>query len=57
MTKEVIQSLIRHVLTALGAILVSKGVVGQTDSEAIVGGLVTAVGLGWSVWDKYKNRV
>lgn len=57
MTKEVIQSLIRHVLTAFGAILVSKGVVGQTETESIVGGVVTAVGLGLSVWDKYKHRV
>lgn len=57
MTKEVIQSLARHILTALGAILVSKGVVGQTETEAIIGGIVTAVGLGWAFWDKSKNRV
>ena len=56
MTKDVIQSLIRHVLTALGALLVSKGVVGQTETEAIVGGIVASIGLVWSVWDKYKNR-
>lgn len=56
MTKEVIQSLVRHILTALGALLVSKGVVGQTETEAIVGGIVASIGLGWSVWDKFKNR-
>ena len=56
MTKEITQSLVRHILTALGAILVSKGVVGQTETEAIVGGVVTAIGLGWSFWDKFKNR-
>lgn len=56
MTKEVIQSLARHILTALGALLVSRGVVGQTETEAIVGGIVASIGLGWSVWDKFKNR-
>jgi hypothetical protein len=56
MTKEVIQSLVRHILTALGALMVSKGVVGQADTEAIVGGVVASIGLGLSVWDKFKNR-
>jgi hypothetical protein len=56
MTKEVIQSLARHILTALGALLVSKGVVGHAETEAIVGGIVASIGLGWSVWDKFKNR-
>lgn len=56
MTKEIIQSLARHILTALGALLVSKGAVGQSETEAIVGGVVAAIGLGWSVWDKYKNK-
>jgi hypothetical protein len=56
MTKEVIQSLARHILTALGALVVSRGVVVQSDAEAIVGGVVASIGLGWSVWDKFKNR-
>jgi hypothetical protein len=56
MTKEIIQSLARHILTALGALLVSKGVVGHAETEAIVGGIVASIGLGWSVWDKFKNR-
>jgi len=56
MTKEVIQSLARHILTAIGAIVVSRGFVVQSDSEAIVGGVVASIGLGWSVWDKFKNR-
>jgi hypothetical protein len=56
MTKDVIQSLVRHILTALGALVVSRGVVVQSDAEAIVGGVVASIGLGWSVWDKFKNR-
>jgi hypothetical protein len=56
MTKEVIQSLARHILTALGAIVVSRGFVVHSDVEAIVGGVVASIGLGWSVWDKFKNR-
>lgn len=56
MTKDVIQSLARHILTAFGALVVSRGVVVQSDVEAIVGGVVASIGLGWSVWDKFKNR-
>jgi len=56
MTKDVIQSLVRHILTALGALVVSRGLVVQSDAEAIVGGVVASIGLGLSVWDKFKNR-
>ena len=56
MTKDVIQSLVRHILTALGAIVVSRGLVVHSDAEAIVGGVVASIGLGWSVWDKFKTR-
>jgi hypothetical protein len=56
MTKEVIQSLVRHILTALGALVVSRGLVVHSDAEAIVGGIVASIGLGWSVWDKFKNK-
>ena len=57
MTKDVIQSLVRHILTALGALVVSRGLVAQSESEAIVGGVVASIGLGWSIWDKFKNKV
>jgi hypothetical protein len=56
MTKDVIQSLVRHILTALGALVVSRGLVAQSESEAIVGGVVASIGLGWSIWDKFKNK-
>jgi hypothetical protein len=56
MTKEIIQSLARHILTAAGALLVSKGAVAQSEAEAIVGGVVAAIGLAWSVWDKFKKQ-
>jgi hypothetical protein len=56
MTKEVIQSLARHILTALGALLVSKGALAHSDAEALAGGVVAAIGLGWSVWDKFKKQ-
>lgn len=56
MTKEIVQSLARHILTALGALLVSKGAVGHSEVEAVVGGIVAAIGLGWSVWDKFKKQ-
>lgn len=56
MNKDTIQSLIRHVLTALGALLVSKGIVGHAETESIVGGVVTAIGLVWAIWDKNKAK-
>lgn len=54
MTIEVIQSFLRHLLTAAGGILVSKGYVDGGMVDAGVGALITLIGLGWAVWHKKK---
>lgn len=44
--------LIRHALTMIGAVLVTKGYTDATAMEAIVGGVAALVGLAWSMWAK-----
>ncbi len=54
MNPMIIQSIVRHLLTALaGGFAVKYGVDGDT-MNAIVGGISAAAGLGWSIYDK-KN--
>ncbi len=52
-----LQSLVRHLLTALGAILVSSGKLTQGDAEGVTGALILLVSFGWSQWDKRSIRV
>lgn len=55
MNKAVILGFVRHLFTYGGGILTSKGVVGASEAEAIIGGSVALVGLIWSFFDK-KGR-
>ena len=55
MNKEQILGTIRHTLTFIGGILVTKGYVDETTIEAITGGIITLVGLVWSTIIKNKN--
>lgn len=54
MTAAIVQSLVRHFLTALaGGLAVKYGVDGST-MDALVGGIAAAAGVGWSVYEKKK---
>lgn len=56
MNSAVLQSIVRHILTALGgALAVKYGVDGDT-LNAIVGGASALAGVAWSVYDK-RQRV
>jgi len=55
MNLEIITSLVRHLLTLAGGYFVSKGLVDQVSSEAIIGGVVAAIGVGWSIVNKVKK--
>lgn len=44
--------LIRHALTMLGGILVTKGYSDSTVMESIVGGFVATIGVLWSLYAK-----
>lgn len=55
--KEVLFPVIRHLLTAGGALLAAKGIeVTGTDLDTIAGAIVAVVGLGWSIWEKRKAK-
>lgn len=55
MTKEMVLGIVRHVLTAGGAIVSANGFASSTDVETGVGAAVTLIGLAWSIWSK-RNK-
>jgi hypothetical protein len=56
--KRVAASLLRHALTGLGAVLVTRGLTTEADFATLVTDLTPLlVGLGWSVYEKrWKPR-
>jgi hypothetical protein len=55
MTWEMTAGLLRHVLTAAGGILASKGFIGSSDVEILTGAVIAIVGVIWSVVAKRKK--
>jgi hypothetical protein len=55
MSKEIILGIIRHVLTAAGGVLVTKGLADTAGVESAVGALVTLAGFIWSVLAKRQT--
>lgn len=47
--------LARHVLTAIGGILVAQGIIDQSAVEGVTGALATLGGVVWSVIQKKKS--
>lgn len=52
MTKDQVLGIVRHALTFVGGLLVTKGLIGEGVSEEIIGGVLSLVGLIWSVASK-----
>lgn len=52
---EQISGIVRHILTTLGGVFVTQGVVSDGQLEAIAGGLAVVVGVAWSFWIKRKQ--
>lgn len=52
MPREFLLSLVRHTLTGVGAVLVTRGYADSATIEAIIGGVLAIVGLGLSYKDK-----
>jgi len=50
--KEQTLGLIRHALTFVGGILIAKGLITESVSFDIIGGVMTLVGSIWSVLSK-----
>jgi|TARA_R100001530_G_scaffold28654_3_gene22673 hypothetical protein len=53
---SILNGVIRHILTAGGGALVAKGVVAETEIEALVGALITIIGVVWSALAKKKKE-
>lgn len=49
LTKEQVLGIIRHTLTFVGGILVTKGLVDETAVTEIIGGVITLTGAIWSI--------
>jgi len=49
-----IQSIIRHILTFGGGILVARGLVSETVMTELAGALSGVIGLIWGAFDEYK---
>ena len=54
MRKEKILGILRHTLTFVGGILITKGLIDETLVNEIVGSIITLTGLVWSIVDKTK---
>lgn len=54
MNKEQVLSILRHTLTFIGGILITKGLIDETLSNEIVGSIITLTGLVWGVVSKTK---
>jgi hypothetical protein len=56
MTSEMWLGLTRHLLTALGGVLVARGVVDTGTVQTAIGAIITLAGAGWSIWDKRASK-
>ncbi len=52
LTKEQVLGILRHTLTFVGGILVTKGLIDEATVTEIVGGIITLTGTIWSVLAK-----
>jgi hypothetical protein len=52
--KDQLLGLIRHALTFVGGIVVAKGLVDESLSQEVIGGVMTLVGAVWSIVAKKK---
>lgn len=52
--KDQLLGLIRHALTFVGGIIVAKGLVDESLSQEVIGGVMTLVGAIWSIVNKKK---
>jgi hypothetical protein len=55
MKKEQILGIIRHTITFVGGILITKGLIDESVFETINGSLLTLIGSIWSVIQKNKD--
>ena len=56
MTSELIQALVRHVLTALAAWLVTSGYLATDDAQTLIGAGLGLTTVGWSIYNKLSHQ-
>lgn len=56
MKREVLLGLVRHVLTAAGGYLVAQGLADDSSINELAGGIVTVLGVSWSIWVKWQGK-
>lgn len=54
MNKEQVIGIVRHCLTFIGGLLIMKGIIDESTSNEVIGGIVTTVGTIWSIIEKNK---
>jgi hypothetical protein len=54
MNKEQVLGIIRHALTFIGGILLTKGLIDESALSEVIGGVITLTGTIWSVIQKNK---
>jgi hypothetical protein len=52
--KDQVLGLVRHALTFVGGIIVTKGLIDENLSAEVIGGIMTLVGAAWSIFSKKK---
>ena len=55
MNKEQVLGAIRHALTFVGGVLVTKGLIGEGLVIEIIGSVIAVAGIVWSLVDKIKK--
>lgn len=50
--KDMILGIVRHLITAGGVALVTKGVLDAATANTAVGAVMTLLSVGWSVYEK-----
>jgi hypothetical protein len=55
LTREQIEGIIRHTLTAVGGVLITKGLIDEDILTEVVGAAITITGIVWSIIDKRKK--
>jgi len=53
---SVLNGIVRHILTAAGGALVTRGYVGEAQLELAVGAVITLAGVIWSAIAKRKSK-
>ena len=56
MNKEQVLGIVRHALTFIGGILLTKGVIDESALSEVIGGVITLTGTIWAIVEKNKAK-